>query len=243
MARITATGGLEGVGVAAIAQHLLRRRSLDRQAELADGQQQGAEGDGLAGAQIPVRQHAADQRQQIDQRGVGPVLAGRPLVLEQEVLGQVVDQQSPHAVVGEPLPHLGEEQHEQPLGVALQLQQHRDGGGHGDQHAEHKDDVHACRLSPCGQGPAANGRRGSRVGGFHKRTGRRSDLSPIIDGGVPPKAGRGARLAGRNASAAPPSSSARPRGPSVGVAAISPSAMGRMRSGQSLETSGRAPAF
>jgi hypothetical protein len=34
------------------------------------------------------------------------------------MLGQVEDQQRPHAVIGEALPHLGEEQHEQAARVA-----------------------------------------------------------------------------------------------------------------------------
>jgi hypothetical protein len=42
------------------------------------------------------------------------------LVVEQEVLGQVEDQQAAHAVVGEPLPHLGEEQDEQAARVIAQ---------------------------------------------------------------------------------------------------------------------------
>jgi hypothetical protein len=37
------------------------------------------------------------------------------------VLGQVEDQQRAHAVVGEALPHLGEEQHVEALGVAHEL--------------------------------------------------------------------------------------------------------------------------
>ena len=61
---------------------------------------------------------AAHQRQQIDQGGVGGVLAVGEGVVEQEVFGQVEDQQAAHAVVGEPLPHLGEEQHDQAARVA-----------------------------------------------------------------------------------------------------------------------------
>ena len=42
-------------------------------------------------------------------------------VVEQPVLGQIEDQQRAHAVVGEALPHLGEEQHVEALGVAGEL--------------------------------------------------------------------------------------------------------------------------
>ena len=67
--------GRELVGLAAVGQRLRRRRPLDRHGQVAGHQQQRAERDRLARAEIPVGQDAADQRQQIDQRGVGAVLA------------------------------------------------------------------------------------------------------------------------------------------------------------------------
>ena len=58
------------IGLACIGQNLAGRFALHRHGQVAGDQQQGAEGHGLAGAQIAVGQDAADQRQQIDQRGV-----------------------------------------------------------------------------------------------------------------------------------------------------------------------------
>ncbi len=137
-----AVGRLDRIGVTRIGQRLLGRRALDRHGQVAGHQQKSAEGDGLARAQIAVRQHPADQRQQVHQRAVGAVLAARELVVEQEVLGQEEDQQTPHAVEGKPLPHLGEEQDEQALGVlSPQLDQHRYAGDDRDDHAQQDDDV------------------------------------------------------------------------------------------------------
>ncbi len=59
---------------------------------------------------ILIGQKAADQRSQVNQRRIAAVEAGRLLVREEEVLGQVERQQRSHAVIAEPLPHLGGEQ-------------------------------------------------------------------------------------------------------------------------------------
>ncbi len=100
--------GFEFVCLAGIGQGLHRRLAFDGHGEVARHQQQGAKGDGLARAQPAVGQDPAQQRRQIDQGGVGGVLALTEVVREQEMFGQIEDQQRPHAVVGEPLPHLGE---------------------------------------------------------------------------------------------------------------------------------------
>jgi hypothetical protein len=108
---------------------------------VAEHQQHRAEQDRLAGAEVAVGEDAADQRQQIHQRCVGAVLGARGLVVEQQMLGQVEDQDAPHAVVGEPLPHLGEEQdHQAARVIAQQLQQHRDPGGESDENPDEDDD-------------------------------------------------------------------------------------------------------
>ena len=88
-----------------------------------------------------VGEIAAHQRQQIDQGGVGRVLAVGEGVVEQELLGQVEDQQAAHAVVGEALPHLGEEQHGRPRRVAAQLQQDGNPGQDRDDDPGHHDDI------------------------------------------------------------------------------------------------------
>jgi hypothetical protein len=137
--------------VAAIGQGLGGRRALDRHGQVAGDQQDGAEDHRLAGPQIAIGQEAADQRQQIDQRGVGAVVGAGGLRIEQEVLGQVEDQDAAHAVVGEALPHLGEEQDQQPPGVIpQQLDQHGDAGQDRDQDAHDDDDVHSITLTQSG---------------------------------------------------------------------------------------------
>ena len=138
-----------------IGQRLRRRRLLDGHRQVAGHQQQRAERDGLAGAEIAVGQDAADQRQQIDQRGVGAVLARAAALVEQEVLGHVEDQDAAHAVVGEPLPHLGEEEDVQALGVLAQLQEDRNERDQRDHDARRRR-----RYPTCGK--ALPGRRPSR---------------------------------------------------------------------------------
>ena len=122
---------------------------------MAGDQQQGPEGDGLARADIAVGENAADQWQQIDQRGVGAVGRARRGVVEQEMLRQIEDQDAAHAVVGEALPHLGEEQDDQPLGVMLQdLEQHRHARNQRDDQAQDDDDIHVRFLPRSGARPA-----------------------------------------------------------------------------------------
>jgi len=108
---------------------------------MARDQQKGAEDDRLAGAQIAVGQEPAHERHQINQRGVGGVLALAEAVREQELLGQIEDQKPAHAVVGEALPHLGEEQHAKAGRVAAQLRQHRYPRQHRDEDADHHNHV------------------------------------------------------------------------------------------------------
>ena len=83
-----------------------------------DGEQDAAEQHRLALAEVAVGEIAAEHRRDVDQAGVGAVDEVRLAVGEQPVLGQVEDQQRAHAVVGETLPHLGEEEHVEALRVA-----------------------------------------------------------------------------------------------------------------------------
>jgi hypothetical protein len=131
------------VGLAGIGQGLGGGLAFIGHGEVAGGQQQGAEQHRLAGAQIAVGEDAAEQGQQIDQRGVGTVLgAGRGLV-EQQVLGQVEDQDAAHPVIGEPLPHLGEEQDDQTARmVSQQLKEDRHAGGKRDDQPDQDDEIH-----------------------------------------------------------------------------------------------------
>ncbi len=92
--------------------------AFDAHQEVADHQQDRAEEHRLALAQVLVGQVAADHGRDVDQRGVGAVDHRRVAIGEQPVLGQVQHQQRAHAVVGEALPHLGEEQHVQAARVA-----------------------------------------------------------------------------------------------------------------------------
>ena len=110
-------------------------------------QQHGAEGDGLARTDEAVGQNAAQQGDQIDQRGVGAVDRPGAPIIKQEVLGQIKDQQTAHAVIGETLPHFGEEADNQPARVVSEnLQKYGNPRGEGDDHPQKNDDVHAYPL-------------------------------------------------------------------------------------------------
>src|SRR3546814_4077056 len=82
---------------------------------MAERQENAAEQHRLALPQIAVGQIAAEHRGDIDERGIGAVDQVRFGVREQPVLRQIEDQQRPHAVIGETLPHLGEEEHVEAL--------------------------------------------------------------------------------------------------------------------------------
>ncbi len=148
--------------MALVGQGLGRGAALVGHGQVAGHQQQGAEGHGLARAENTVGQHAADQRQQVDQGGVGAVLGAGELVAEQEVLGQVEDQDPAHPVVGEPLPHLGEEQdHQAPGVVGAQLEEDRQARQDGDEHPQDHDDIVHMDSRPAASGmrlPELDGR-------------------------------------------------------------------------------------
>ncbi len=86
--------------------------------EMAEGQEHGTEGDRLALPKILVGQIAAQNRRDVDQRGVSAIDDGRIFVIEKPMLRQVENQQRAHAVIGKTLPHLGEEQDVKTLGMA-----------------------------------------------------------------------------------------------------------------------------
>ena len=78
-------------------------------------------------AEITVGEIPAENRRDVHQAGVRAVDQVGFAVVEQPVLGQVEDQQGPHSVVGEALPHLGEEEHVEALGMARELRLFLDG--------------------------------------------------------------------------------------------------------------------
>ena len=120
--------------------------SFNRHGPVTCDQQKRAKGNRLAHAEEPVRNQAANQRQQIDQGGIGRILTLSLLVIEQEMLGQIKDQKPAHAVIGEPLPHLGKKQHKQAAGMRAKLQKHRDTGHQDNDDANNLDQVH--KVSP-----------------------------------------------------------------------------------------------
>ncbi len=61
--------------------------ALDAHGEVAGDEEECAEGDRLARAEPFVGDEAADQRQEIDEGGVGAVLAVAEFVVEEELLG------------------------------------------------------------------------------------------------------------------------------------------------------------
>ena len=88
---------------------------------MAEGQQDRTEQHRLALADELVGQIAANNRSDINERGVGAVDDVGFLFRKHPVLNEVEDQQRSHAVVGEALPHLRHEEQEQSLGVSDNL--------------------------------------------------------------------------------------------------------------------------
>ena len=92
-----------------------RRIGGQPQAETAEGDEDAAVQHCLLGADQPVGDPAAGQRDDVDRGGVEPVDGGGRLVIETEAaardgVDQEQHQQGAHAVVAEAFPHLGEEQ-------------------------------------------------------------------------------------------------------------------------------------
>ena len=142
--RRAAAFGVDLIGLTGVGQGFGGGTALESHHAVTGDQEQGAEGDGLARADEAVGHDAAQQGQQIDQGGVGAVGRPRHGVVEQEVLRQEEDQDAAHAVVGETLPHLGEEQDDQSARVVFEdLHQHRHARGEGDDQSKGDDDVHA----------------------------------------------------------------------------------------------------
>ncbi len=106
------------VSVAMPDQDVLRRLALEGHRQVSRHQQQGAEGDRLARTQDSIGEDPGRHGQERNQGGIGAVPRRRCLVVEQEVLGQVEDQQRSHAVVGKAFPRLGEEQDRQAAWMA-----------------------------------------------------------------------------------------------------------------------------
>src|SRR5947209_9220469 len=67
----------------------LRRRSAECEREIADRHHDGAELHRILGAEILIREQAADQRSQINESSVAAVETRRLVVREEEMLGQV----------------------------------------------------------------------------------------------------------------------------------------------------------
>ena len=113
--------------------------ALDRHQEMADGEQHAAEQHRLALAEVAVGEIAAEHRGDVDEAGIGAVDQVRFAVGEQPMLGEVEDQQRPHAVIGEALPHFGEEEHVEALGMPqeFRLAVGRDESADGEEQGEH----------------------------------------------------------------------------------------------------------
>ena len=78
---------------------------------VARGHEQAAPHHRAPRAEQAIGEQSAQERRRVDERRVGAVdRVGAAVVHAQEALEHVEEQQRPHAVVGEALPHLGEEQ-------------------------------------------------------------------------------------------------------------------------------------
>ena len=90
------------------------------QGELAQRHQDPADEHRLPLAEVAIRQPAADQGSQVDQAGVDRIDVQRVRSIETDRLRQIKDQEGPHPVEAEPLPHLGGEQDVEPGRVTIQ---------------------------------------------------------------------------------------------------------------------------
>ena len=100
-----------------------RRDGVEREGVMTRGDDQPADQDRASRSDEVVRDIAPEDADHVAGHGVVAVDLGRELLVEpQAAHGQRGDheqkQERPHAVVGEPFPHLGVEQHAQPAGVA-----------------------------------------------------------------------------------------------------------------------------
>ncbi len=95
-------------------------RRRQRQREVTQHDDRAGDGDGLAGAEDTVGEPAAREGEQVHEREVDRVDRGRGgrTHVQTARSHQVQREQSPHAVVGETLPHLGHEESGQSAGVA-----------------------------------------------------------------------------------------------------------------------------
>ena len=129
--------------------------AFDCHQAVTDGQQQAAEQHCLALPEITVRQIAAENRRDVHQAGIGAVDQVRLGVIEQPVLRQVENQQRPHAVVGEALPHFGEEEHVKALRVPGEFRLLLDRGLGADRQEDGQDEDCNCgdpvAFGPCGK--------------------------------------------------------------------------------------------
>ena len=87
-----------------------RRSTPEGKREIANRHNDRAELHSALRAEELVGEQPADQRRQVNQRGVAAVEAGRLLVGKEEMLGEIERKQRPHAVIAEPLPHFSREQ-------------------------------------------------------------------------------------------------------------------------------------
>ena len=77
---------------------------------MAQGHDHGTDNHGTAVPQPAVRQVAAEDRRQVDQRGIGGIDLQRMFTGKADGIDQIEHQQGTHTVITEALPHLGEEQ-------------------------------------------------------------------------------------------------------------------------------------
>src|SRR5213078_3234833 len=93
---------------------------MEGEREVAEGDDDAANEDAAVLAQ-PAVDEAADDRRQPDARDIVAVGEAGVLIGEAERLRHVQDEESPHPVVAEALPHLGEKQRSEAARVAEEL--------------------------------------------------------------------------------------------------------------------------
>jgi hypothetical protein len=105
------------------------------------GKQDTAEQHGLALTQITVGQIASENGGDVHKAGIGTVDQVRFGIRKQPVLRQIENENSAHAIIGKTLPHFGEKQHVQALGMACEFRFALDGnlGPHREKNAQYDD--------------------------------------------------------------------------------------------------------
>jgi hypothetical protein len=121
----------------------MEEQAFNGHQEMSDGHERASQDHRTALPHETVREHAAEERSEVDKSGVETVNPGRPFLRELQVLDHVVDQQRSHPVVGKPLPHFREKENIQSGRMVLAFRNVLD-GSYDDFHGSDNEAVEKC---------------------------------------------------------------------------------------------------